>query len=746
MDFHKVFQNKRAVDFAVILIFGTIPFIATGWNGFINPIDQDHPFFVLDFVKSLFYIWNGSMGFGLDASFSFSHFLPYVLPLAFLNIFFSPELAQRIFFIFFFSLGGWSMYYLLSQLLVHRYSRWACLSSALFYMYNPYSINGILRHGFPYAVLSIVSLPLLLGLYIAGLKSKKNAFAYAVAIGLVSLLQVTVNPQWTINQMFILLFFLVFYLLSQNSRDERKKALKFTATCIVLALIVNSFWELPLLASLDYHLKFHTASINFTQILEKHSMMYPPSGVVRQWVQGFYYEDYYQSNASIVVGFFLVVIAFSALLFMYTPYTLFFSLSSVIFFFLTLGINSPLRGIYKFIFNLPYGIAIFPYEPLNFIRFFVLCMAVLLGFSVAGVSDFIRSRFENPLLTKIFFVGVVLLILANSWPMLTGDLTGNIKPVEIPKDYYSARTFLSRQKEDFRVFVTPPPHWFVYTKYSWAPYAMVDVSFSFLERPVVADLPTSGIDEMQIIRLYESSLYQNRSPRLGKLLALMNIKYVLFRRDVDIGGMGRSRQYDPEILFNSLRSQENLELEENFGNLYFFKNEWYAPKIYATTRFLMVNKTEELLSFIESRDFIPQDQVILGNYARHPPKIPPVENSVFISYKKISPTHYVVTVNATSPFYLVFNENFHGYWKAYITEKNRILGVPEVFWAQSISEEDHYPVNTYANAWFIDKTGSYTLNLYYFPQALYVVGILVSAAAVILCVVYLVFTSAFRHK
>ena len=59
--------------------------------------------------------------------------------------------------------------------------------------------------------------------------------------------------------------------------------------------------------------------------------------------------------------------------------------------------------------------------------------------------------------------------------------------------------------------------------------------------------------------------------------------------------------------------------------------------------------------------------------------------------------------NATTPFYLVFRETYGNDWKSYINNKP----IPNI---------DHITVNGFANAWYINKTGNYTITLYYTIQ------------------------------
>ena len=140
-----------------------------------------------------------------------------------------------------------------------------------------------------------------------------------------------------------------------------------------------------------------------------------------------------------------------------------------------------------------------------------------------------------------------------------------------------------------------------------------------------------------------------------------------------------------------------------------------------------------------------------------------------ITFQKVNPTKYEVRVeNAAQPFFLVFNENYSPQWKAYV--ESRKLGLDEVIasyqntnvneanhetsftpadisyvFTKPLNENNHFIVNGYANAWYIDpaqmSNGSeeFTITLYYLPQSFFYLGLFATGFTVVACVGYLVF-------
>jgi hypothetical protein len=99
-------------------------------------------------------------------------------------------------------------------------------------------------------------------------------------------------------------------------------------------------------------------------------------------------------------------------------------------------------------------------------------------------------------------------------------------------------------------------------------------------------------------------------------------------------------------------------------------------------------------------------------------------NSTSITYQEVNPTQYTVHVNASAPFYLVFSESYDNGWVATIN-------------GQQIPGQYHFTANGYANGWYINKTGTYTITLEFTPQNLFYAGAVISITTLITCTVYL---------
>lgn len=103
-----------------------------------------------------------------------------------------------------------------------------------------------------------------------------------------------------------------------------------------------------------------------------------------------------------------------------------------------------------------------------------------------------------------------------------------------------------------------------------------------------------------------------------------------------------------------------------------------------------------------------------------------------ITWQRINPTRYRVKIErASSPFFLVFLDSFNEKWQAFINPGNTWLDQP-------ISAQNHFLVNSYANGWWVDKTGDFEIILEYWPQRLFVVSLAASGAAVLVAIIMII--------
>ena len=107
-------------------------------------------------------------------------------------------------------------------------------------------------------------------------------------------------------------------------------------------------------------------------------------------------------------------------------------------------------------------------------------------------------------------------------------------------------------------------------------------------------------------------------------------------------------------------------------------------------------------------------------------------NGPNITYTELDPTKYVVHVSSGSPFLLILAQSFHTDWKLCFTDGP----------GNCVPDEYHLMVNGVANAWYVMRTGNFTLTLTFSVQELLNIGEIISLIG--LMVAFSVFLARFR--
>lgn len=134
--------------------------------------------------------------------------------------------------------------------------------------------------------------------------------------------------------------------------------------------------------------------------------------------------------------------------------------------------------------------------------------------------------------------------------------------------------------------------------------------------------------------------------------------------------------------------------------------EYYRDPIYTQNTIIQINDLS--VKKLSSPIFVFEKKGVMKNLQATPN----------MQFDMVNQTKYKVAVQkAKQPFFLTFSQRFTPDWKVYIDGKNEI------------PEKNHILSNGYANTWYIDKTGNFTLTLEYKPQRLFYMMSIVSVIA-----------------
>jgi len=671
-------------------------------------------------------------------------------------------IAEKLWFYLMFTSAGLSMYYLTTTIVKKGDRHLAGVTSALFYMLNPYVAIVLV----PQLWIYIIFLPLILGMYIKGLNERRG-LKYIFLMCVVWALTCTsgyVDPKLAILDWAPLFLYFVFHMLVNRNKKETIRSLRFTGALLALWSALNAYWILQVAFSLKETIASALnvySAVGITRLEAYKLSSVPLSEALRLlglWAlhseyKGFpyfYWAPAYDTSIFIAIGFLMPLLAFASLLCKpRNKHVLFFSLVAIAGLFLMNGAYPPFGWINIYLVtHIPFAIEVFSNPYMTGGMYLVLGYAFLLGYATSILYNRtlkVKLRF-SPNMSRIFgciLVCFIIFLIAGvyAFPLWTGEVLypGNeimaSGRFNIPSYYYDASSWLDAQHGEFNVF--PLPYSIVsYGAYTWEPKGFngPDPTESILHRPVVSSVSGGGIG-MYVAK----SIISNSSDEVAKILALMNVKYVLFHQDANWKFLDGHEWYistSAESFQSFLRAQSGLNFEKSFGELDFYRNEYWRPMhIYAASTAILVDGgLDEMIQVIEKDNFVPGESVLLLSDQLEPQQISALQTSnltssnstdnVSVTYEKINPTNYVVHVNASKSFYLVFSESYHKDWLAYAD-------------GQQVPNEYHYMANGFANSWYINKTGSFTVTLEFWPQKLFYTGAAISITTLILCTLYI---------
>jgi hypothetical protein len=753
-----VAHNTSPVDLLFLLSLSFIPFWRMGSSGLWEAYDQGFPLYPTERMRQMLYVWN-DVGTGFPIGIILSVFVPF----SFINALFSyiglpPNIIQKSLLIFYFSLSGWGMYYLIRSLSPFKnevYDRIAGISASTFYMFNLFIIYWMVIGCYPQ--LPLAMLPFTFAFMYKGLKAceeKKDWVKYAILVALSSIFIVTLT-----EFMIILLFFFILYAVYVALIDTLKRRLKVLLTKIkfliatfLITIPMNAYWLLPNIYA-TYHPQYLQSVVSASPGIPRVLAFFNAPLVMIQtlrlviWIlavgEPITPLNYWVVSPCIMgIGIFLLVLAMVALLSRPKDGKMFFFGLALI---LSIGFASgipPFNSLYIWLYEhfVLFGILS---DPHKFLLIALFIYSILLGIAVTEIYNFISKRrlgigMIKPIHMRAVFLTVILIaILANSYPLLSGNMYGQLEAVNIPSYYVEAGDWLRSQGNNFRIVEVPmnPPAYS--PTYTWAPYS---ISGSVFWATGVFHVPVIGFSgwssSVQI-----NSYTTNKTNHLGKIVSLWNVKYLIIANDMVNPATGQRINTDAiKTIFNH---QEDLQYVRSFDKLEFYESDvWRDNLVYGSSTYLILadetkwsvyealcnnlpdfNPTNAVLFTSNSLPnitavynnainvsgyiSITQDQVALTSL----PIIP--MNNITVSYEKINPTKYIVHANAESPFVLVLSVSYDPMWNAKIIDDNNVL--------------KHFQANFYANGWYVNKIGKFTVVLEYEPQKFFDVGITISA-------------------
>ncbi len=475
-------------------------------------------------------------------------------------------------------------------------------SSALFYIFNPIVHISVL-HRFQYPIIFFYGFfPLAFLIYFKGLKSKK--FIYLIVLSLVSLIfSFSFVGLAFLELLFgILGFFTILYFLFNFKKEKDFFPLIYFLAFVVIFILINSWWLVPLFASVFIDLgsrgsiKYFSVSDNvetFKAIgLQIESVLsvfrlfkpndYPVGESSWAWIYG---------TAPFIILSFFWTVAFIVSLFKRDKSLLykFLILLTLITMFWMKGNLPPFGAITLYIFKSFTLLHVFrnPFEKIGVLLPFA--MAIPVGFG----TMMIVNKLAKWLRIQKNIIAILLLILVFPvfmFPIVTGlAFTGGPPPandpnigqyVKVPDYYKDAREWLDKQQGTFRVLVLPIDGEGMTYKWEYG-FSGVELSNNLFNRSMISFNSSQAYLPEMVGSIKDTLL--KFPEKLWVLMQLLNVKYIMVRDDIDY----LARQTEaPETVLNTITENmaKHFSPVVSFGKLKFFEfnPQEFTPKVFAS--------------------------------------------------------------------------------------------------------------------------------------------------------------------
>lgn len=762
-------SNLRFIPIVLLLLFLVV--LPLTWfqepGAFLYIHDQDMPLGTQEIVQQLF-TWSDNW-LGSDNGVTMFRLFPeYFLYLILYELGFTLRTSGMIIFIILFSLPAIFMYLLLKEILPHKEREndlkreLASTIGALLYSFNLYLVIIWHSGSFITAIYSYAFLPLFIRiLWQLGFKKCKRPIYTAVILGLLSFVAGSALTPMLVasvimgSGLFILLYMLI------TDRRYVKQLIGVTALGALIALCVNLWWFIPrFYSTVTISSLFQSAGatgLDYLGLSANVGLM-DMMQLYASWAWGigwagrlFYsFSNTYQNWALILLCFFILVFALTILLKRKISFMVIFSAAFLLLsLFLAKGLNEPLGGIFEFLYtNVPF-FYMFRTPGNKFAIGICFGLTILLSFSTYNIL----TRLKGLKLKLVFSSVLSLMIIAYSWPFLTGVAVVERNQgmmfdrlLNIPDFYFQAAEYINTDTDLFRVAMVPG---FPFTIYKW------DESEGIVGPDLLAKLikaPSIQRSEYTTAFTYSGLISDIITAEKDfRMLGLSNTKYIILRGDIPWEYHGEP---PPDIIREEIAPFVKNSKIIGPLELYEIDDKYFLPRIYLSSNTILaeggLDEMLEVISFdsflLDKPVFFLSEQVSLSRW-QFVQEYAATQGDNYapdITFQKVNPTKYQVRVtSATQPFFLVFSESYYPQWKAYVNPQGRGTNWLEAFFQSSIPEDKHFLVNGYANAWYIDpselRTGAeFNITLYYQPQSLFYLGWIISGLTLAGCIGFLI--------
>ena len=622
----RVYSLLKRAEVWDLLILLVISLVTLTWfrnYSYINKSDFGLALDRMQYYKAAFYSWDPRYSTGQYNSLQSTTLLFGLTNgiSVFLGI--SLPVFERILFYSWFAISGLSAYLLCYTVGGGRLAR---LTSALLYMMNPYSLIIVWQVGQGMIQTSYAFFPLMLGLYINGVK-RGRSISYAILIsaiwagigffGPLANLHMTAL-YWLAIMVYFLVSLVHFYLAGEAAKLRR--CLKFTSGVICFYFLFNVYWIIPVIFGSQATLKvmaelqqfawisqLQTLRLNSVNLFDAFKLSGYWALVEEGWpgVPYFMFGKLYNTPLFLIISLIIPLLATIPLLKKKGGLQIsYLSILLLLGLFLMKGTSPPFGGILEYLFTHFLSLQIFRSGWVCLTMLTLNAMSPLCGIGLETLHIYIKNKqwhaprkFYGKNIAPLFSNGVVcltlfLLFVVLAIPFWTGDVVQtSIKPslnprLEIPSYYPEFKEWLEKEQGDFRIGVLPLSK-STNTILSWfaGGYTGAEPLLWYSNRPVMYHNTLTPLYKEMLNSLSIDASEGN----FDELLGFAGVKYLVVHEDANWEMMVKQ----PGSWFPKDQKTLNLILEVNefkyvktIGKLSIYENPSYHERIYATNKII----------------------------------------------------------------------------------------------------------------------------------------------------------------
>jgi hypothetical protein len=574
-----------------------------------------------------------------------------------------------------------------------------CAPPSLLYLFNPWVVDRISNHIF--MVLGMALTPLLIITYVSLLNRGGGSYLKIFSASLV-LTGISALSTHIIFYIIPILLFISAYYIIVASHKKRKEMLLVSLLFFSFYICLSSYWIVPI-AYESYGVNIEPSynfSINNIEILSERNTF--PNVVQMIGGGGWGSPLMFQHENSYYLGFLIPIISLFAIgLFPSNKFIILLGIMLVCFLVLALGTNSPLP--YLVLSSPLSGVMWLFRDPSRYIQFIVLIYSIFLAFTIYRITS--AKKLSKAI--SVLLISLILISISTSFSAYTfvNSAGGRFAPSMPPAEFTDLKSFLDDDTGNYKVLWLPLR---TYLNYDWNKANDTVAGNTYLQSSPKATYDASSTQAGRGNNFLED-LYLNvlnyRTDQIGQILNIYGIKYVIVFTDLD----GR-QEAEAEIILRRINAQQDMYLVNQYGPYYVYRNAVFdsdnASQFYASTM-SAAQFYASTMSFAISNYTIQDLGNFLDVWRTEVEKFPNPDLEVMYQ----SPTRYLLRVNSTTPFLLVFTESYDPFWKIKV---------------DGSTFADPMRVYYFLNGFAIDEPGQHIIELEYTPQTWLNIGVVVT--------------------